>query len=574
MAEGVGDERHGDSPLGLGPLSRVRLDALLGELLERVGDVVASRERLRSLLDAVVAIGTGLDLHSTLERIVRVARDLSGARYGALGVIGPHGRLRDFIADGMPPEVHAAIGHLPEGHGLLGLLIDEPKPIRLPDISRHPAAYGFPPHHPPMSTFLGVPIRIRDQVFGNLYLTEKQGGGEFTDDDEELVVALSVAAAAAIDNARLYDQARLRQRWLEATAEITGLLVGADIDRATALQHIADRARESSGAEAILILLTDADGTVLTVEVTSGADGGLRGVAVPVDDSRFPIADAPGTTVVGNLAEAAVWPRPVDTGPCLLVPFAAGGGSVLGALVVVYPQGWELGDDAPDLAMVETFAGQAALALDRVRYQAEREELAVLTDRERIARDLHDVVVQRLFAAGTRLAAIQPQVVKPEVGRRIDAVVDDLDTTIREVRGTIFRLRGSGSASLRARVRDLVDAAAGATRVPPQLVIDGPVDTVVPDELGADLLAVVQEALSNVARHAHAQHAAVTLTVSGRNLTVRIADDGVGLADHAGRSGIVNMRRRAARHHGTLSIEPNTPTGTVLSWTAPVPAPH
>ena len=229
--------------LGLSPLASFRLDELLRELQNRVGDVMASRERLSALLDAVVGIGSDLDLRSTLYRIVLAACRLAGARYGALGVIGPDRRLIEFITDGITAEVHHKIGDLPTGRGVLGLLIDEPKPVRLRDIAEHPRSYGFPAEHPVMRSFLGVPIRIRDQVFGNLYLTEKRDAEEFTEDDEESVVALAVAAGVAIDNARLYAAAGARQRWLEATAEITNVLLG-EVDRTSALQLVARRARE------------------------------------------------------------------------------------------------------------------------------------------------------------------------------------------------------------------------------------------------------------------------------------------------------------------------------------------
>jgi hypothetical protein len=222
--------------LGLTPLSRVHLDELLQELLDRVGEVMTSRERLRSLLDAVVSIGSGLELHSTLERIVVAACQLAGAKYGALGVVGGDRKLVEFITHGIDARAHALIGDLPTGKGVLGLLIDDPRPVRMPDITRHPQSAGFPPNHPPMHSFLGVPVRIRDQVFGNLYLAEKQGAAEFTDDDEEIVSALAAAAGAAIDNARLYELAQRRQEWLSATAEIINTLSGeVHLDDALAL---------------------------------------------------------------------------------------------------------------------------------------------------------------------------------------------------------------------------------------------------------------------------------------------------------------------------------------------------
>src|SRR5918912_2736452 len=220
MVDPTGSGLPDPPSLGLSPLSRLRLDELLQEMLDRVGEVMTSRERLRSLLDAVVGIGSDLDLRSTLRRIVEAACALVGARYGALGVIGPDRLLSDFITTGIDPETHAKIGDLPHGRGVLGLLITDPHPLRMPDITKHPRSYGFPPHHPPMHSFLGVPVRTREQIFGNLYLAEKQDADEFSEDDEEIVVALAAAAGVAIDNARLYSLAQRRERWLTATAEI------------------------------------------------------------------------------------------------------------------------------------------------------------------------------------------------------------------------------------------------------------------------------------------------------------------------------------------------------------------
>src|SRR5919205_2319046 len=261
---------HREAPsLGLTPLSRVRLDELLQEMLDRVGEVVTSRERLRALLDAVVGIGSELDLRSTLRRIVEAACALVGARYGALGVIRPDRLLSDFVTHGIDPETHAKIGDLPHGRGVLGLLIEDPRPVRLPDITQHPRSYGFPPHHPPMHSFLGVPVRTRDQIFGNLYLAEKQGADEFSDDDEEIVVALAAAAGVAIDNARLFALAQRRERWLAAAAEITSVLLGT-VRRKEALQLIARRAREVSGAELVLVMLYDEESSRYTIEVADG----------------------------------------------------------------------------------------------------------------------------------------------------------------------------------------------------------------------------------------------------------------------------------------------------------------
>jgi signal transduction histidine kinase len=560
--------------LHLSPLSRVRLDELLQELLDRVGEVAASRERLRALLDAVVGIGTDLDLHSTLERIVAAGCRLTGARYGALGVIGPDRTLVEFITEGISPERHRLIGDLPRGHGVLGLLIEDPRPIRLPDITAHPRAYGFPKHHPMMRSFLGVPVRIRDQVFGNLYLAEKAGGGQFTDDDEELMIALSVAAGAAIENARLYAQARRRQRWLEAAAEITGVLLG-EIDRTTALQLVADRAREVAEAELALVLIYDRDADELCVEVTAGtADGsvpdGLAGAVVGPARGEFAgVLTDRRIAVVEDLGKVVEWPVPVETGTALLVPLAAGGES-LGVLAVGYRPGSVAFAEDPDVALVETFAGQAALALERVRAQEEREQLAVLGDRERIARDLHDVVIQRLFAAGMQLQGATRHAVRPEVRQRIDSVVDDLDTTIRDIRGAIFELRVPARGELRAEIRGLVEEARGPLGFPPKLVIDGPIDSAVPETVRPALLAVLREALSNVARHARASTVTVTVAADAGRIELRVTDNGVGIdSDVRSVGGVRNMRRRAEELGGTCTMAAAVPTGTEVTWNVP-----
>ncbi|MCW2641630.1 MAG: ATPase [Dactylosporangium sp.] len=559
-----------DAPsLHLSPLSQVRLDELLRELLDRVGEVAASRERLRALLDAVVGIGTDLDLHSTLERIVAAACHLTGARYGALGVIGPDRSLVEFITQGIDAEQHKLIGDLPHGHGVLGLLIEEPRPIRMPDITAHPRAYGFPANHPPMHSFLGVPVRIRDQVFGNLYLAEKGGGGQFSDDDEELMVALAVAAGAAIDNARMYAQARRRQRWLEAAAEITSVLLG-EVNRTEALQLVAARAREVAEADIALVLTYDTD-DALTVEIAAGnVPAGLVGASVSTARSEFaPVIGDRHIAVVEDLGKACDWPVDLETGTALLVPLAAGG-ETLGALAVAYDRGSVAFAEDLDVALIETFAGQAALALERARAQEEREMLAVLGDRERIARDLHDVVIQRLFAAGMQLQGAAQQATRPQVRERIDGVVDALDTTIRDIRGAIFELRSPVTSDVRTQIRDLVAEARGTLGFRPQLTLDGPVGTALPDPVAVDLLAVLRETLSNVARHAKAGAVQVRVTLADGRLTLNVVDDGVGIGEVSRRSGLDNMRRRAEELGGTLTLQPTHPQGTTVTWSVPI----
>jgi signal transduction histidine kinase len=568
----VSPDQSWESPsLGLSPLSRVQLDELLQELLDRVGEVIASRERLRALLAAVVGIASDLDLRSTLQRIVEASRALVKARYGALGVIGADRQLVEFITSGIDPAGQAKIGDLPHGRGVLGLLIDEPRPVRMRDITQHPRSYGFPPHHPPMHAFLGVPLRIRDQVFGNLYLTEKEDGAEFDDDDERIVVALAAAAGVAIENARLYAVAHRRERWLAATAEITGALLG-DVRRTDALRLVARRAREVAEAQLVLVLLYDEDTGQLGVEVVEGAFDGadrLLGAHVPLADTALAEAVAGHHHVVlEDLGKAAEWPVPVSTGTAVVVPLGISD-TLQGLLVVAHPAG-EVRNAEEDLPLLTTFAGQAALALERARAQEERELLVVLEDRERIARDLHDVVIQRLFATGLQLQTAAPLAFRQEVASRINAAVDDLDATIRDIRTAIFELRTPVGPSLRADLREATLAGTEALGFRPALDVSGPVDSVVPDELRPDVLAVVREALSNVARHAAATDARVSVYAGGGTLTLTVTDNGAGIGDAVPRGGLVSLRERAERWGGTCEWEPAHPTGTALRWHVPL----
>ena len=547
---------HEPPSLGLTPLSRVRLDELLQEMLDRVGQVVTSRERLRALLDAVVSLGTDLDLRSTLQRIVEAACALAGARYGALGIIGPDRQLSDFITHGIDAETHAAIGELPHGRGVLGLLITDPRPLRMPDITRHPHSYGFPPNHPPMHSFLGVPVRTRDQIYGNLYLSEKQGAAEFTDDDEEIMVALATAAGVAIDNARLFALAKRRERWLSAAAEITGVLLGT-VRRTEALRLIARRAREITQAGLVLVLLAGDDDATYTIEVADGSDA-MVGKTLTVDVQALHADGA-------ELGSVADWPGPVPRGAVLAAPLA---GADLPQGVLIVAGSAAGGED--DAALLASFAGQAALALERAKAQEERELLVVLEDRERIARDLHDVVIQRLFATGMQLQGISPHALRPEAAERINTAVDDLDATIRDIRRSIFELRSPVGASLRTELRNAVDAATATLGFRPTMDVSGPVDSAVPDDVVPELLAVVREALSNVARHARAGAVRVSVRAADGEVVIQIEDDGIGTDPATARGGLVNMAERAGDLGGSCTISAAAAGGTVVTWRVPL----
>ena len=374
----------------------------------------ASRERIQRLLGAILAVGSGLDLAGTLERIIHAARDLVDAQYAALGVLDEtRTHLSEFITVGISPDGIAAIGDLPHGHGILGLLIVEPRPLRLDRISDHADSYGFPAHHPPMTSFLGVPILVRDEVFGNLYLTDKRGGAAFTDEDEELIVALAAAAGVAIDNTRL--QARVR-------------------------------------------------------------------------------------------------------------------------------------------------------------------EVSLVEDRERIARDLHDTVIQRLFAIGLGLQGLVRLLDRPEVAQRVLTAVDDLDETVKQIRTAIFGLEASRLAAggLRDRALGVVADVTAPLPFAPSVVFEGPVDTVVPERVADHLLAVLREALSNAVRHSQASRIDVLIAAAGGEALLRVSDDGIGVGERrsstGGGHGLRNMTYRAAELGGQVDVSPRPAGGTDVLWRVPLTA--
>ena len=555
------------------------LDDLLQKVLGRVGDVVDARDRLQGLLDAVVSLAGDLSLASVLQRIVTTASDLVGARYAALGVLqttdpAAERRLREFVTHGLTDEQRTLIGDLPRGHGLLGAIIDTPEPVRLRDIGADGRSYGFPENHPPMRSFLGVPIRIRDTVFGNLYLTEKQNGVEFTSEDEQVVVALAAAAGVVIENARLYDEAAGRQRWLEAAAEITTALLG-DRSRDELLQLVADRAREVSGAELSTVALVESSAGSLVVEVVSGpVDSSCVGTVLPVDRGVAAAVMATGEEVVvldpqGADEHAPPLDRP-DLARIMAIPLR-----VDGRLTGVLTLAWAGSDDAPmlpDTRLPASFAEQAALALQVAGARQDRALLAVYEDRDRIGRDLHDLVIQRLFAIGLTLENASRLAARPEVETRISAAVDDIDLTIREIRRTIFEL-GSGRGvlvDLRAEAASVVEEQAVLLGFRPSWTTDGPVDSAVPEAARPHLLAVLREALSNAARHARASAVDVRLSV-GDAVVLTVADNGVGLPDEVTRSGLRNMADRAAELGGTCTVGPGGSGGTTVTWTVPVP---
>jgi signal transduction histidine kinase len=512
-----------------------------------------------ALLDAVAAMSSDLELDNVLERIVASACHLTGARYGALGVVGEDDRLTEFITHGLEPGQREQIGDPPHGRGILGLLIRRPTPIRLPRIQDHADSFGFPANHPPMTTFLGVPLLIRGTIFGNLYLTEKQGGDAFTEQDQRLVEALASAAGVVIQNARAYALSERQRAWLEATARLDDALrPGADVTEALGLVAVA--ARTTAGALAVGVL-HGSEGSAPGLVSTEGRDAGL--VPGLVDDLR----DEVGTAARGERPDPVLLPHDRIA---VVVPLRAQLFGPVVMLLVLDRGRQDAGLGHTELELIGSFADQAGLALDRSRALADREQLAIVSDRDRIARDLHDLVIQRLFATGLQLQGVRGQVASAVVAERLDAAVAELDTTIREIRATIFALQHRGGGSLRAGVQALTREYADVLGFVPALRVDGPVDTVVPAPVAEQLVAVLREGLSNAARHARADHVSVEVRADPDEVVLRLEDDGVGLPSERAESGLANARRRAVDLGGGLQLARRAPSGTVLEWRVPL----
>ena len=551
------------------------LDDLLTELQSRLQTVLATRDRVYALLEAVVAVGANLDLETVLKQIVEAAITLVRARYGALGVIGDGGRLAEFVPVGLADEQIAGIHHWPEGLGLLGALISDPRPLRLPDIAASPNSHGFPAGHPPMRSFLGVPIRVRAEVYGNLYLTEKEGGADFDAEDEALLVALAAAAGVAIDNARLYEEARRQQRWLRASTEVTRrLLSGARSDEVLAL--ITQQTLDMSGADLVVLAVPTPDRQQLVIQHAAGAaaDDAI-GLVLPANRSLSGQVMLSGEPVtVADFAHdervAGAAREHLPLGPAILFPLGEPGD-----VRCVFTVGREAGAmplPPQAIEMISTFAAQAAIGLELAEHRSDAERLAILQDRDRIARDLHDLVIQRLYATGMSLQGAMPLLTRPEAVSRVSGAVDALDETIREIRSAIFSLQARGDSrphGLRAQVLEVVGEMSVPLGFAPSLRLVGPLDETVPSEVGEHLLGALREGLSNAARHAHASQVDVTVQADSE-LALRVHDNGTGMGTRTRRSGLANLAERAAEMDGKLEITPAGGGGTQLDWRVPL----
>ena len=555
-------------------LPHLRLDELLSELQGRLQAVLSTRDRVHGLLEAILAVGSNLELEAVLRRIVEAAVALVDARYGALGVIGEDGRLAEFIPVGLDEAAIAKIDHWPEGRGLLGKLISDPRPLRLDNIADHAQSSGFPDGHPPMRTFLGVPLRIRDEVYGNLYLTEKRNGTAFDEEDEVLVTSLSAAAGVAIENARLFDEANRQQRWLQASSEVTRrLLGGAGVDEV--LGFVTEQTLQMTGADLVVLALPDASRRQMIVNHAAG-EGAQRalGLVLPAAASLSGEVLATGQPVTvedfRNDARVAKAAREnLDLGPAIIFPLGAAG-SARGVLTIGrHPGAMPLPRAAVDL--VTTFAAQAAIALELAERRSDAERLTVFEDRDRIARDLHDLVIQRLYASGMKLQGTLPLIDRPAAEERVSSVVDDLDVTINDIRQAIFALQARGKAApvLRDKVMDVIEEMTEPLGMTSSLRLTGHLDDGVPKDIGEDMLHALREALSNAARHGKATSAEVSIG-AGSELSLLVRDNGIGITDTSRRSGLANLAQRAEQYGGTLTVERGGNGGTELHWRVPL----
>jgi signal transduction histidine kinase len=552
-------------------LPKLELDELIDQLVERAHGVKRAQGRLRALLRAIETVAGDLALEVVLRNVVEAACDLANAQYGALGVIGHDGGLEQFIHIGIDEETAALIGNLPQGKGLLGALITDPRPIRLRHMVDDERSTGFPPNHPPMDSFIGVPIHVRGDVYGNLYLANS-AKGEFSAEDEELVIALALAAGTAISNARLYAESRIQQRWLEASVEIgSQMLLASGEDP---LRMIARRAIDIADADIVSLGLLSPDGQSLMIEVAFGDHSeDLLG-------RRFQLSETIAGQVIRSgspllLANASDGDGPpshlasvTEAGPLMVLPLR-GTGQPRGVLSLVRVRGRQV-FTTTDLAMAAGFATHASVALELSDSRASEQKLVLLEDRDRIAMDLHDHVIQELFAIGLSLEGVAAQLdSSPRLSQRVRQGVEDIDRTIRRIRTSIFELRGNliiTSGGLRQRILEVSSELTAALGFAPHVAFAGLVDISLDEDVMGDVVACVRETLTNVAKHAHASSAVVDVALTANELAVTVSDNGTGAAGATRSSGTANLRTRAEKRGGSFEMGPSPAGGTVVKW--------
>ncbi|OBG73797.1 MULTISPECIES: GAF domain-containing sensor histidine kinase [unclassified Mycobacterium] len=543
---------------------------------EQLDELLAARDQMEHLLRVIVEIGSGLDPEATFHRIIAAARELTSAPYGALAIRDADGNLVSFVHEGMDAPTVGRIGHLPVGKGLLSLSLLDTPALRMDDLTAHPAAVGFPEHHPPMRAFLAVPITIRDTVFGNLYLTHVDPQRVFSESDEMTARALAFAAAVAIDNAQVFERERTSVKWMEASREITTALLSSEPHRRP-LQLIAERARVLTDAEQAIVLVPDDTGAPEEQVDTLVVSAAVGRHAAEVIGQRVPVQGSTTGAVfrVGEPLITGEFRYPIqaftDVGqrPAVVMPLRAHD-EVVGVIAIAR------GADQPPftegyLDVVRDFATHAAIALVLAAAREDARQLTILAERERIAHDLHDHVIQRLFAAGMTLQGTLARVRSPEVAERLNRTLDDLQTIIEEIRTTIFALKSPADANVdfRHRIQRVVTDLAANRDVVTTVHMDGPMTTVT-GELADHAEAVVAEAVSNALRHSGASRVSVNISAADM-FVLDVVDNGCGIApDNTRRSGLANMQRRAEQLGGSCSVTTRPEGGTVVHWVAPL----
>jgi signal transduction histidine kinase len=532
--------------------------------------------RRRDLFDALIALGAGAGPTAALRRITDVARELTGARYAVFAAtpaarsVVPHVVRSGVLGDPPPPGLSAVLSDP-------GPLLGEGQLVRLTDLREHPRRADLPADLPEGVGLLITPILADGELYGELLLFSRPSAG-FSQDHESALVTVTAATGVVVATAVLRAEAERRQRWLDASADIVaGLLANDEPQRV--LDLVVQRAREVDDADLAAIVAPAALSGRLVVQVAAGTSA-ERIVGLEADSTGTPIGDVlhseTAQRLTGGGAQLQGWrPQTPDLavldGPCMLVPFGAER-RPLGVLVLARQVGRPEFAEA-DLALASMFAGHAGLAVEFSRAQRDREWLVVLEDRDRIARDLHDVVIQRLFVAGLRLQRVARSVDSPDVAASLESTVDELDRTVTEIRRSIFSLRSplAGRDGLRARLLAACSSAAAPLGFEPRVALDGPLDTVVPEVVAGHLTAVLREALGNVARHARATELDVLARTDSRAVLLEVADNGIGPdPGMRRRTGLTGVARRAEELGGTMRITARPAGGTVLSWEVPL----
>ncbi|PFG20125.1 GAF domain-containing sensor histidine kinase [Serinibacter salmoneus] len=549
-----------------------------------------------SLLTRLLRLAGHLDAAQALAELVSAAADHTGAKYAAIASIDAFGETTEFHQRGIDEETAAVLGRPPRGHGVLGALPDDGV-LLLEDLTAHPDFGGFPPGHPPMHAFLGVNVTLGGEVLGRLYLAEKDGG--FTDQDVETVQLLAAAAAVAIDNAQLYDQAQRREKWLEASQEITTMLLEGS-EEEDVLQLVARRTREAADADAAVIVLPSVEDWV--VEIVEGAGAAsLLGQQLPTRGPAIQtVRSGVGRIVESISRQAASFVPPARRFErALYAPLRARGSqestTTVGILILFRNPG-RVPFTQEDLEIAHDFGSQAALALRLAAARHAEDVASLLSERNRIARDLHDLAIQQLFATGMRLerarsmlASSATAVVHPtaaQVHDEIEEAIDGVDEAVRQIRGIVRSLRDRDEQLpvVERLVREASLARASLGYAPSMLLtLDGrdvsqvdagdedatEIDARLGEQLGDDVVAVVREGLSNVARHAAATSARVEVQIETRTVQVIVTDDGRGPDPEVDRrSGLANLVARAEEHDGAARLSPVPEGGSRLVWEA------